>query len=254
MNQRWNLSGKKTLITGATKGIGKAIAEEFLELGSEIFIVARNEKEIEACLASWKQKGRKVSGISADVTDKKDRERIFGTVEKEWGSLDCLVNNAGGNIRKKALEYSDEEYNKLIGTNMTAVFEMCRLGYPMLKKSASASIVNLASVAGLTALRTGAIYAMAKAAVIQLTRNLAYEWAPDIRVNAVAPWYIRTPMAEAVLKDREYLDSVLSRTPMKRIGEPAEVAAIVAFLCMPASSYVTGECIAVDGGFSNYGF
>lgn len=254
MNQRWNLSGKKTLITGATKGIGKAIAEEFLQLGSEIFIVARNEKEIDACLASWKQKGLRASGISADVTDKKDRKRIFSTIEKDWRDFDFLINNVGANIRKKALEYSDEEYDKLIGTNMTSVFEMCRLAHPFLRKSNSACIVNLASVAGLTALRTGAIYAMAKAALIQLTRNLAFEWAPDIRVNVVAPWYIRTPMAETVLKNQEYLDAVLSRTPMKRIGEPAEVAAVVAFLCMPASSYVTGECIAVDGGFSNYGF
>jgi Tropinone reductase 1 len=254
MNSRWNLSGKKALITGATKGIGKAIAEEFLRLGAELFIVARNEKEMDLCLASWKQKGWKAQGVAADVSLKTGRQHVFTAIEKQWNGLDVLVNNVGTNIRKKVLEYSDDEYEKLMTTNMTSAFEMCRRAHPFLKKSNTASIVNIASVAGLTALRTGAIYAMSKAALIQLTRNLALEWAPDVRINAVAPWYIRTPMAEVVLKNPEYLSSVLSRTPMQRIGEPEEVAAVVAFLCMPASSYVTGECIAVDGGFSNYGF
>jgi len=104
-------------------------------------------------------------------------------------------------------------------------------------------------------LRTGTPYAMSKAALAQFSRNLAVEWAPDnIRVNAVAPWYIRTPLVEPVLKDKDFYAEVLSRTPMNRIGEPAEVAGLVAFLCMPASSYITGQCIAVDGGFTIYGF
>ncbi|MDQ4140366.1 MAG: SDR family oxidoreductase, partial [Bacteroidota bacterium] len=111
------------------------------------------------------------------------------------------------------------------------------------------------SVSGLNHLRTGAIYGMTKAAMIQLTKNLAVEWAGDnIRVNALAPWYIRTPLADAVLQNQEYLNDVLSRTPMGRVGEPSEVAAAAAFLCMPAASYITGQCLAIDGGFSVYGF
>ena len=114
-----------------------------------------------------------------------------------------------------------------------------------------ASVVNMASVAGLTHLCTGTPYAMSKAALIQMTRNLAVEWAGrGIRVNAVAPWYIDTPLARQVLDDPEYRRAVLDRTPMGRIGEPAEVAAAVAFLCMPAASYITGQCLNVDGGFS----
>jgi Tropinone reductase 1 len=132
---------------------------------------------------------------------------------------------------------------------------MSQLAYPFLKKSGNARVINISSVSGLKHLRTGVIYAMSKAAMIQFTKNLAVEWAPDnILVNCLAPWYIKTPLAEAVLKNPEYLKDVLDRTPLGRVGEPEEVAATAAFLCMPASSYITGQCLAVDGGFSVYGF
>jgi len=255
MTTHWNLNNKKALITGATKGIGKAIAEEFLNLGAQVFIVARNEKDVRQTISDWKSKGWKAEGVKGDITNPDDRKNIFDQFEQQLGSLDILVNNVGTNIRKKIMEYSAKEYDFLVKTNMTATFEMCRLAYPLLKQSANASIVNVVSVSGLTHIRTGSPYAMSKAAVIQLTRNLAVDWAEDsIRVNAVAPWYIRTPLAEGVLKDKEYLESVLARTPMKRIGEPEEVASTVAFLCMPAASYITGQCLAVDGGFMVKGF
>lgn len=255
MSTRWNLKTKKALITGATKGIGKAIAEEFIDLGAQVFIVARNEQDVRQTIRDWKAKDFKAMGINADVTNPDDRKKIFDQIERQFGGLDILVNNAGTNIRKKTLEYSMEEYDFLVGTNMRAAFEMCRLAYPFLKKSGTAAIVNIVSVAGLTHLRTGSPYAMSKAAITQLTRNLAVEWAEEgIRVNAIAPWYIRTPLAESVLKNKDYLNDVLERTPMKRVGEPQEVAAATAFLCMPAASYITGQCIAVDGGFMVKGF
>jgi Tropinone reductase 1 len=152
-------------------------------------------------------------------------------------------------------QVSLEEYRAVQEANLVSCFELCRLMYPVLKKNAPSAVVNNASVAGLTHLRTGPSYGMSKAAMIQLTRNLAVEWADDgIRVNAVAPWYIRTPLAEQVLQDPEFLSEVLERTPMKRIGEIEECARLMAFLCMPASAYITGQCVAVDGGFSVFGF
>lgn len=253
-SQRWTLAGKKALITGATKGIGLAIAEEFLSLGATVVIVARNSAEIETQLAHWQEQGWQALGVAADVTSPADRQRIFNQVRAEFGDLDLLVNNVGTNIRKPTTAYTAEEYALVIQTNLTAAFEICRLMYPLLRGKTS-SIVNISSVAGLRAIRTGTPYAITKAALVQLTRNLSVEWAPDqIRVNAVAPWYIRTPLAETVLKNQDYLADVLARTPMNRIGEPEEVAGVVAFLCMPAAAYITGQCIAVDGGFLAYGF
>lgn len=255
MNSRWSLTGKKALITGATKGIGKAIAEEFLSLGAEITIVARNSEGINNLLQVWKNKGFKATGISLDVSREDDRKRLFIELQKNWQQFDFLVNNVGTNIRKKAVEYSSEEYDHILNTNMRSVFDICSLSYPFLKQSGSGCVVNISSVGGLSGLRTGAIYAMTKAALIQLSKNLAIEWAADgIRVNSIAPWYIHTPLAETVLQNPDYLKSVLSRTPMNRIGEPEEVASAAAFLCMPASSYITGQCVAVDGGFSIFGF
>ncbi len=255
MQNRWNLNGKFALITGATKGIGRGIAKEFLELGATVFIVSRSDHQVKAALEKWQNSGLKPHGMAADIAEANHRRKIFEQIEDLWGRLDIVVNNVGTNIRKKTVEYTDEEYNRIMATNLKATFEISRLSYPFLKKSEQGCIVNISSVAGLTALRTGTPYAMSKAALAQFSRNLAVEWAPDnIRVNAVAPWYIRTPLVEPVLKDKDFYAEVLSRTPMNRIGEPAEVAGLVAFLCMPASSYITGQCIAVDGGFTIYGF
>ena len=252
---KWNLNGKTALITGGTRGIGKAIAEEFVGLGASVFIVARDADVLNETILSFNADIMVVDGLVADVSIPSDRLLIFEAIAKKWGRLDILVNNVGTNIRKKTLDYSEVEIQKIFNTNLFSSLELCRLMFPYLKKSDYASIVNLSSVAGITHLKTGIVYAMTKAAIIQMTKNLACEWASEnIRVNAVAPWYIETPLAKQVLKDLDYLKSVLDRTPMKRIGKPAEVASAVAFLAMPASSYITGQCLVVDGGFSVYGF
>lgn len=255
MKNRWTLKYKKALITGATHGIGRAIAEEFLDLGAEIFIISRDQKETEEQVRNYISKGFIASGLKCDVTYKEDREKLFKEINSKWGVLDILINNAGTNTRKKTLENSEEDYDQLMNLNAKSVFELCKLFHPLLKKSGDASIVNITSVAGVTSVGTGSPYAISKAAVNHFTKYLSVEWAKDnIRVNAVAPWYIRTSLTGPVLKDPQKLNAILSRTPMNRIGAPEEVAAAAAFLSMPAASYITGECIAVDGGFLKYGF
>lgn len=241
MNNRWSLKGKKALVTGASKGIGKAIAKELKSLGADVFSVSRNYTG--------------TGGMKCDVTNPADRKKLYTKLHSDWESLDVLINNAGTNNRKQIHESTENDYKELTELNMDSVFEMCRLFHPMLKSSGSGSIINIVSVAGFTSVGTGPTYAMTKAAITQLTKYLAVDWAKDnIRVNAVAPWYIRTPLTEKYITNKDYLNKILARTPMKRIGEPEEVAAAAAFLSLPAASYITGECISVDGGFLKYGF
>ena len=250
----WRLDGARALITGGSSGIGLATARELVSLGAEVVLIARSPDRLDQARKTIESEfpGSKVETISADLSSDKERRQLVDSLSSP---IRILVNNAGTNIRKRMTDLSLEDYQLVQDVNLVSCFEMCRLLHPLLLKSAPACVVNNASVAGLTHLRTGAPYGMSKAAMIQLTKNLAVEWAEEgIRVNAIAPWYIRTPLADQVLADPAYKNEVLARTPMGRVGEVEECARAIAFLCMPAASYVTGQCLAVDGGFTAFGF
>lgn len=254
---RWRLDGQLALITGASAGIGLAITRELLGFGAEVMLVARDADALETVrddlAEEFPESG--IHAMAADVSSEQDRREILDWVEDQGDGLNLLVNNAGGNLTRATVDYTEDEWRGIFELNLFSVFELSRYAHPLLTRHAASSIVNVGSVSGITSVRSGAPYGMTKAALQQLTRNLAVEWAEDgVRVNAVAPWYIRTRRTSGKLADADYYEEVIARTPMRRIGEPEEVAAAVAFLCLPASSYVTGECIAVDGGFLRYGF
>ena len=250
----WRLDGQRALITGASRGLGAATAREFARLGARLVLVARGAEALQALADDLRSTGAEVDCLSADLSLDEGRDRVVAAFGP-GSSLNILVNNAGINIRKPVAEVSAGEYRQVQAVNIEACFELCRRLLPALRAGSPACVVNNASVAGLTHLRTGAPYGMSKAAMIQLTRNIAVEWAQwGIRVNAVAPWYIDTPLAQQVMSDPDYLREILARTPMGRVGRPEEVARSIAFLCMPAASYITGQTLAIDGGFSVYGF
>lgn len=241
----WNLAGKKALVTGGSKGIGRAIAEEFLELGASVITLARDRKTLPEHLRD------RVHFLEGDIADDAFRTSAAAYITEHWGSLDILVNNAGTNIRKPFADYPAAEYRHLFEVNLFGIMDLTQRMLPFLKKSGAGSVINIASVAGSFDVGSGPPYGMTKAALIQFARHLAAEWAQfNIRVNTISPWYIHTPLVDAVLNQPERLAKILQRTPMDRVGKPEEVAATAAFLAMNKSSYITGQNLMVDGGMS----
>lgn len=248
--EHWTLTGKKVLVTGGSKGIGRACVTEMAMLGAEVLFTAREPEAIDALLKELSNAPGKVTGIVSDATSREDRAALIDKISGEWGKLDVLVNNVGTNIRKTFDAYSEEEIQRIFSVNLESAVDMTRRCFPLLKTTGNASVINIASVAGSVDVRSGAPYGMTKAAMIQMTCHQAVEWGPlGIRVNAVSPWYTDTPLASPVLKDPQRLGGILERTPIGRVADAAEVGRVVAFLAMDASSYVSGQNIAVDGGF-----
>jgi Tropinone reductase 1 len=248
----WDLNRKRALVTGGSKGIGKAIVNEFLQLGAEVVFTARHAGEVAAVEQELRQTGFPVHGVVADVAQDPDRKKLLEWISRQWGFLDILVNNAGMNIRKRVADYTDAEYRQVLEVDLFGAFELCRSLQPLLQLGHAASVINISSVAGSFDLYTGAPYGMAKAGLIQLSRHLAVEWARyPIRVNTVSPWFTDTPLVETLLGDPKRSGAIISRTPLRRVAQPSEVAAAVAFLAMDKASYITGHNLSVDGGVTS---
>ncbi|WP_409298166.1 SDR family NAD(P)-dependent oxidoreductase [Peribacillus sp. SCS-26] len=251
----FSLEGKTAIVTGAGRGIGRAIAAAFAEAGADVALLARTGADLEETAHIVEGFGARAFPIVTDLTDVEQIEKAAASVKKE-GSIDILVNNAGMNIRSKALDVTEEEWKTIMDTNLKSAFMMSReAGRHMVDAGSGGSIISVSSVAGHVALRTGVVYAATKAAMIQMTKVLALEWGRhNIRVNSLGPWYFKTPLTEKLLQDEKYVQEILEVTPMKRIGELEELAGPAVFLASDAAAYITGQTLFVDGGMTIQGF
>nr|GMD30791.1 tropinone reductase homolog [Ipomoea batatas] len=256
---KWSLQGMTALVTGGTRGIGYAIIEELAGFGAEVYTCSRNQNDVDECVKRWREKGLKVAGSACDISSRQQREELMEKVGNHFnGKLNILVNNAGTIAPKYAIEFTAEDYTNVMGTNFEASFHLCQLAYPYLKASEKGSIVFNSSAAGILPAIKSTLYSASKGAINQVTKNLACEWAKDnIRVNSVAPGVIQTKLLDDGTSEAEVLDQIgrmIRRAPISRPGEVGEVSSLVAFLCLPAASYITGQTICVDGGYTITGF
>lgn len=244
----WDLKNKTALITGGTNGIGLAIANEFLALGANLIVIAKNEARLNDRVMHWKEQGYQVKGIKANLTDYNNYEALLERIGKE--KIDVLVNNVGGNVPKKFLDFSGTEINEVFDLNIISNIRFTQLLFHNLKASEHACVINISSIAGFEDVGTGSMYAICKSALIQFTKSLAVEWATyHIRVNGVAPWFTGTDRINRLLADKDLEKFVLHNTPLQRVAQPFEIANAVAFLAMDKSAYISGETIIVDGAY-----
>ena len=244
------LDGKVAVIVGGTSGIGLAIAKGMAEAGADTVPTSRRMDMVEAAATEIEQRGRRSIRVSSDVSDRASLENLLTETVRAFGKVDILVNSAGRTKRAPTLEFTEEDWNAIIDTNLTGTLRAAQVfGRHMLERE-SGSIINIASLSTFVALYEVAAYSASKAAVASLTKSLAIEWGQrGVRVNAIAPGVFRTALNQKLLDETERGREFLLRTPMKRFGNVDELAGAAIFLASDAASFVNGEVITVDGGF-----
>jgi 2-deoxy-D-gluconate 3-dehydrogenase len=248
----FDLKGKAALVTGGNGGIGLGMARGLAEAGAIVAIAGRDKSKNAEALKSL---GAKAIALEADLRDEKSCRAMVEQAAERLGRLDILVNNAGTNIRKPPQDYSLEEWKLVLDTNLTSAFVASQAAYPHMKRAGGGKIVNIGSMMSLFGASFVAPYGASKGGIVQLTRALACAWAKDnIQVNSVLPGWIDTALTRQARKDIAGLhERVLARTPAGRWGEPDDLSGIAVFLCSPASDFITGTAIPVDGGYSSQG-
>jgi len=252
MPSYFDLSRQVAIVTGGSQGIGLTLAKSLASVGAQIVVVNRRAPEGEAAAQGIKQEGGSAISIPADISQKKSVEEMVGKTLKRYGRIDILVNNAGVIVRKPAEETEEKDWDLTMGINLKGLFFCCQVVGKQMIKQKKGKIINLSSVAATFGLKNRAPYNASKAGVSQLTKSLALEWAKyGINVNAIGPGIIRTALNEAYIdSDPEKKRKMIQKIPLGRFGKPEDLSGIVIFLASPASDYLTGQTIYVDGGYS----
>jgi NAD(P)-dependent dehydrogenase (short-subunit alcohol dehydrogenase family) len=244
------LNGRTALVTGSSRGIGLAVARALAAAGARVVL---NSRDAGAVRAAAEQVGNGAVGLAADLGTAAGAAGLVEAALDAVGSLDILVNNAGMAMAAESTELSAADWQRTIDLDLSAVFYCAQAAGRHMLARGSGAIVNLSSIQAFTPLARRAAYAASKAGVIGVTKALAVEWAPAVRVNAVAPGYVATQMvAELVQAGRVNADAIAARTPMRRMAQPEEIAAAVVFLASDAAGYITGETLMVDGGWTSW--
>ncbi|MGH0028640.1 MAG: glucose 1-dehydrogenase [Myxococcota bacterium] len=244
---RFRLDDKVAIVTGAGRGIGEGCALAFAEMGAHVVCAARTPEQIEATAEKVRALGRRAIAVPCDVMQTDQLESLVAAAEKEFGRIDVVVNNAGGSPPKPALETSERMFEKAFHFNVTSAFLLTRLAVPIMRRGGGGSVVNISSAAGRLVQSGFAAYGTAKAALSFLTKNLGAEFAPDVRVNAIGVGSVATSSLLPYLSD-DLRSAMEDATPMRRLGEVEDIALMALYLASPASSWVTGKVMEVDGG------
>lgn len=247
----WDLSGKVAIVTGATRGLGRAMADALAGAGANIVVTSRSPADCEKVAAEIERLGVRALPVPGDVSKKENIERLVGRTLEEFGTIDILVNNAGTAVTKSALDITEEDWDQVLNVNLKAVFFLAQaVGREMVKRG-KGKIINIASMLGLVGDVAVLPYCVSKGGVLQMTRALALEWARyGVTVNAVAPGYVITSMNEAAFQNPKVMEHVLRKTPLRRLGQAEEVAGAVVYLASDAANYTTGSVLVVDGGWT----
>jgi len=247
--QLFNLEGKAAVVTGASGGIGKAVALALAAHGAEVLVAGRNPEKTRAAAAEVATLGRRAVPCILEITSRDSAEAMAASALREFGRVDILVNSAGMNIRKEILAIADADWDPVLTTNLKGVLYCCQAVGKHMVEQQSGKIVNIASISCFLGHPARAAYAASKGGLIQLTRVMATEWAPHhVNVNAISPSAVDTPFIDGLKKDRHRLDRELERIPLGRIAVPEDVAGAAVFLCSRAADFITGQNLFIDGG------
>jgi NAD(P)-dependent dehydrogenase (short-subunit alcohol dehydrogenase family) len=246
----FNLSGKVAVVTGASRGIGRAIAERLAEHGARVVVSSRKLDACETVAAGIRSRGGEALPLACHIGRKEELQSLVDTTNRQWGRIDVLVCNAATNpYFGPAAGMSDEAYDRVMNTNVRSNFWLCNMVAPQMAERGDGSIIIVSSIGGFQGSDVIGVYCISKAADMQLARNLAVEWGTrNVRANCIAPGLIRTDFARALWENPAILSQSVANTALRRIGEPDEIAGAAVFLASPAGRYTTGQTIVVDGG------